>query len=150
MKLPLLFASRYLHSKKSLSVINTTATVSSVAVGVAVAAMVILMSVYNGFDTLLRDIYDTIEADITITPAKGKTFEMEAYDWESLATEVEGVGATSLVLKENIMAEYKGRQMFATVCGVDDNYPNVVPLADDDQLATQARPGAQGCGGAHD
>lgn len=134
MKLPLLFASRYLHSKKSLSVINTTATVSSVAVGVAVAAMVILMSVYNGFDTLLRDIYDTIEADITITPAKGKTFEMEAYDWESLAAEVEGVGATSLVLKENIMAEYKGRQMFATVCGVDDNYPNVVPLADDDQL----------------
>lgn len=134
MKLPLLFASRYLHSKKSLSVINTTATVSSVAVGVAVAAMVILMSVYNGFDTLLRDIYDTIEADITITPAKGKTFEIEAYDWESLATEVEGVGATSLVLKENIMAEYKGRQMFATVCGVDDNYPNVVPLADDDQL----------------
>lgn len=134
MKLPLLFASRYLHSKKSLSVINTTATVSSVAVGVAVAAMVILMSVYNGFDTLLRDIYDTIEADITITPTKGKTFEMEAYDWESLANEVEGVGATSLVLKENIMAEYKGRQMFATVCGVDDNYPNVVPLADDDQL----------------
>lgn len=134
MKLPLLFASRYLHSKKSLSVINTTATVSSVAVGVAVAAMVILMSVYNGFDTLLRDIYDTIEADITITPTKGKTFEMEAYDWESLAAEVEGVGATSLVLKENIMAEYKGRQMFATVCGVDDNYPNVVPLADDDQL----------------
>lgn len=134
MKLPLLFASRYLHSKKSLSVINTTATVSSVAVGVAVAAMVILMSVYNGFDTLLRDIYDTIEADITITPAKGKTFEMEAYDWESLLAEVEGVGATSLVLKENIMAEYKGRQMFATVCGVDDNYPNVVPLADDDQL----------------
>lgn len=134
MKLPLLFASRYLHSKKSLSVINTTATVSSVAVGVAVAAMVILMSVYNGFDTLLRDIYDTIEADITITPAKGKTFEMEAYDWESLATEVDGVGATSLVLKENIMAEYKGRQMFATVCGVDDNYPNVVPLANDDQL----------------
>ncbi len=134
MKLPLLFASRYLHSKKSLSVINTTATVSSVAVGVAVAAMVILMSVYNGFDTLLRDIYDTIEADITITPAKGKTFEMEAYDWESLATEVEGVEGVSLVLKENIMAEYKGRQMFATVCGVDDNYPNVVPLADDDQL----------------
>ncbi len=134
MKLPLLFASRYLHSKKSLSVINTTATVSSVAVGVAVAAMVILMSVYNGFDTLLRDIYDTIEADITITPTKGKTFEMEAYDWESLVAEVEGVGATSLVLKENIMAEYKGRQMFATVCGVDDNYPNVVPLADDDQL----------------
>lgn len=134
MKLPLLFASRYLHSKKSLSVINTTATVSSVAVGVAVAAMVILMSVYNGFDTLLRDIYDTIEADITITPAKGKTFEMEAYDWESLAAEVEGVEGVSLVLKENIMAEYKGRQMFATVCGVDDNYPNVVPLADDDQL----------------
>lgn len=134
MKLPLLFASRYLHSKKSLSVINTTATVSSVAVGVAVAAMVILMSVYNGFDTLLRVIYDTIEADITITPAKGKTFEMEVYDWESLAAEVEGVEGVSLVLKENIMAEYKGRQMFATVCGVDDNYPNVVPLADDDQL----------------
>lgn len=133
MKLPLLFASRYLRSKKSLSVINTTATVSSVAIGVAVAAMVILMSVYNGFDTMLRQMYDTTEPDLTITPTKGKTFRCDSYDWEQL-DEIEGVAAHSLVLKESIMAEYKGRQTFATLCGVDDNYPQVVPLADDDQL----------------
>ena len=133
MKLPLLFASRYLHSKKSLSVINTTATVSSVAIGVAVAAMVILMSVYNGFDTLLRQMYDTVEPDLTITPARGKTFKADAYDWDSLG-EIDGVGAYSLVLRESVMAEYKGRQMYATLCGVDDNYPEVVPLASDDQL----------------
>ena len=84
MKLPLLFASRYLHSKKSLSVINTTATVSSVAIGVAVAAMVILMSVYNGFDTLLRQMYDTVEPDLTITPARGKTFKADAEQEKAL------------------------------------------------------------------
>lgn len=133
MKLPLLFASRYLRSKKSLSVINTTATVSSVAIGVAVAAMVILMSVYNGFDSLLRQMYDTIEADLTISPTKGKTFKSDSYEWEQLDS-VEGVEAYSLVLKESIMVEYGGRQMFATLCGVDDNYPAVVPLADEGEL----------------
>lgn len=125
--LPLLFARRYLRSARSLSVINTTATVSSVAIGVAVAAMVILMSVYNGFDGLLQQISNTSEPDLVVLPTRGKSFEAEALNIAAL-TEVEGVVAASPYVEESVMAEYRGRQMVATLRGVGDNYTEAVPL----------------------
>ncbi len=127
MRLPLLFARRYLHSAKSLSVINTTAAVSSVAIGVAVAAMVILLSVYNGFDGMLQRLYDTSEADLVVTPARGKTFPVESLDRDALL-DVEGVAMVATYLEESVMAEYRGRQAFATLRGVDENYADVVDL----------------------
>ncbi|MBR2423840.1 MAG: ABC transporter permease [Tidjanibacter sp.] len=129
MHLPLLFARRYLRSRKSFSVINTTTTVSSVALGVAVAAMVVLMSVVNGFNSLLNTIHDTTEADLVITPARGATFPAEELPRGSVES-VEGVAACSYYLEESVMAEYDGRQMPATLRGVDEHYTQVVPLAD--------------------
>ncbi len=132
-RLTLLFASRYLRSAKSLSVINTTATVSSIAIGVAVAAMVILMSVYNGFDTMLKGLYDTSEADLVITPAMGKTFPVEAFN-KSGAESVEGVEALSLYIEESVLAEYRGRQSLATLRGVDENYNRVVGVTQEGMM----------------
>lgn len=129
MHLQLLFARRYLRSRKSFSVINTTTTVSSVALGVAVAAMVVLMSVVNGFNSLLNTIHDTTEADLVIAPARGATFPVEELPREVVES-VEGVAACSYYLEESVMAEYDGRQMPATLRGVDEHYTQVVPLAD--------------------
>ncbi|MBQ2797641.1 MAG: ABC transporter permease [Tidjanibacter sp.] len=129
MHLPLLFARRYLRSRKSFSVINTTTTVSSVALGVAVAAMVVLMSVVNGFNSLLNTIHDTTEADLVISPTRGATFPVEELPREVVES-VEGVAACSYYLEESVMAEYDGRQMPATLRGVDEHYTQVVPLAD--------------------
>ncbi|MBO5661333.1 MAG: ABC transporter permease [Tidjanibacter sp.] len=126
--LALLFARRYLRSARSLSVINTTATVSSVAIGVAVAAMVILMSVYNGFDGLLQQITNTTEPDLVVAPARGKSFEAESLNMEGIVA-VEGVVAASPYVEESVMAEYRGRQMVATLRGVGGNYTDVVPLS---------------------
>lgn len=128
-RLALYIASRFLHSAKSLSVINTTAWVSSVATGVAVAAMVILMSVYNGFDDLLHKLYDTTEADLVITPAVGKVFDAESLPKSDLRR-VEGVGAVAFFVEESVMAEYRGRQAFATLRGVDEEYADVVAAKD--------------------
>lgn len=125
--LPLLFARRLLRSAKSLSVINTTAAVSSVATGVAVAAMVILMSVYNGFDGMLRGLYDTTEADLVVAPVRGKIFDDGAVDYDALRA-VEGVEHLSRYIEESVVVEYRGRQMFATLRGVDDEYAEVVEL----------------------
>ncbi len=125
--LPLLFARRLLRSAKSLSVINTTAAVSSVATGVAVAAMVILMSVYNGFDMMLQGIYDTTEADLVVSPTRGKTFDVDAIDYEALRG-IEGVQHLSKYIEENVVVEYRGRQTFATLRGVDGEYVKVVGL----------------------
>lgn len=125
--LQLRFAARYLRSAKSLSVINTTAMVSSVATGVAVAAMVILMSVYDGFDAIVKGLYATSEADLVVTPARGKTFDVGMVDWDELAA-TEGVAAYSSYLEESVMMEYHAREMFATLRGVDSSYTDVVPL----------------------
>ncbi len=132
-KLQLLFARRYLHSAGALSVANTTATVSSVAMAVAVAAMVILMSVYNGFDSLLRSIYNATDPALVITPAEGKLFDVESLSREQIEG-VEGVGACSFYIEESVMADYKGRQRFATLRGVDDNYTRVVGLEEPEMV----------------
>lgn len=125
--LALRIASRFLRSAKSLSVINTTAWVSSVATGVAVAAMVILMSVYNGFDGLLQRLYNTTEADLVVLPAKGKTFALENLDSEAVRA-TKGVERASAYIEESVMAEYRGRQSFAILRGVDEHYAEVVGL----------------------
>ena len=75
--LSLLFARRYLFSKKSHSVINVISGVSAVAVAVPVMAMVILLSVFNGFEGLIRDMYKSFDPDILITPSSGKVFDTE-------------------------------------------------------------------------
>lgn len=132
--LELLFARRYLRSRKSLSVINTTAAVSSIAIGVAVAAMVILLSVYNGFDTILRRLDTASEADIIITPAKGKHFHEEAFAWEELTPNI-GVEAYAPYIEESVMVEYHGKQAFATLRGVEqESYSQVVALGGEDML----------------
>ena len=61
------FALKYLTSRKSHSVINIIATVSLLAVVVPVAAMVILLSVFNGFESLVSDLYKVVDADVEIT-----------------------------------------------------------------------------------
>lgn len=127
MPLSLKFARRYLSSKKSLSVINSTARVSSAAIGVAVAAMVILLSVYNGFDARLRSIYDLSDADLTLSPAKGKTFETTSLDTAAIKA-VKGVAGISLFIEDNVMVEYRERQMFASLRGVDSLYNSVVDV----------------------
>lgn len=133
MRLPLLFARRYLRSRKSLSVINTTATVSSVAIGVAVAAMVILMSVMNGFNSILHNIHNTTDADLVVSPTRGTMFDRS----EEIARTIgatDGVAAYSYYLEESVMLEYGRKQMFATLRGVDEQYTQVVPLADSNVL----------------
>lgn len=133
MKLSLLIARRFLRSKKSLSVINTTATVSSVAMGVAVAAMVLLLSVQNGFQEVSEERFGITEADIVITPARGKTFSVAGDEWAQMREgidSVEGVGASALYLKESVAVEYDNRRTFATLYGVNDDYLDVVRLTE--------------------
>ncbi len=127
MRLPLLFARRYFSSRKSFSVINIISRMSSFAIGIPVAAMVILLSVFNGFGALVESIYDYADADITLTPAEGKVFTTESIDREALLA-VEDVAGVSMVLEESVLADYRGRRMVARLRGVDDAYTAVVPM----------------------
>jgi lipoprotein-releasing system permease protein len=126
-RLPAWFARRFLFSPKSHSVINIISRVSMVAVGVPVAAMVILVSVFNGIDRLVRGLYNNFDPDLLITPIEGKVFAPDSLDVQSILA-LEGVAATSFMLEESALVEYRGRQATATLRGVDTTFHNVVPV----------------------
>lgn len=132
------FARRFLFSPKSHSVINIISRVSMVAVGVPVAAMVILTSVFSGFEDLIRRMYNDFDPDILIVPAEGKVFAPGTLDSERILS-LEGVSAVSWVLEENGLLEYRGRQTTATVRGVDDGFGRVVPI---ESMLQMSRPTA--------
>ena len=122
-----LFARRFLFSGKSHSVINIISRVSAVAVGIPVAAMVILMSVFNGFESLVSAMYRNFDPDILVRPVEGKVFDIAKLDTASIAA-LPGVAAVSAVLDDAALLEYRGEQITATVRGADENYYRVVPM----------------------
>jgi len=126
MPLPLFIARRYLRSKRSLSVINLVSWVSAVAVAVPVAAMIILLSVFNGFEGMVRGMFTHFDPDIMVTAARGKVFRID-----TLRVRLDsqpGVAAVSLFLDENALLRYGDRQSIATVRGVDSLFTRVVPI----------------------
>lgn len=122
-----LFARRYLFSTKSRSVINLIAALSVVAVAIPVAAMVILLSVTNGFEGLIHSSYSVFDADLTVRPRVGQSFPIEKLDTAAIAS-VGGVEAYSVILEQKILLEANGYQTTVTLRGVDDRYPEVLPI----------------------
>lgn len=129
MNLVLRFATRYLFAKKSHNVINIISAISAAGIAVGTAAIIIIMSVYNGFDQLVKDSLGNIEPDILVTPATGKTFvpDSPAFDWAYDQPEVLNMCG---VLEENVFIEYDGRSGVIKAKGVDRVYEEESPLRD--------------------
>lgn len=121
MRLDFYIARRYLFAKKSQNVINIISAISAVGMAVGTAALIIVLSVYNGFDSLVSSMMSTVEPDIMISPAQGKYFvpEGEVYDWLYDNPQVESICGT---LQENVFVLYENRQSTALVKGVDGIY----------------------------
>ena len=122
-------ARRYLFSPHSRSVVNLISGLSVAAVAVPVAAMVILLSVFNGFETLVKSMYSAFDADLTLTPRRGQTFVQTELDTAALRR-IPGVAALSCTLEQSVLLEHAGHQATATVRGVDDSYGEVFDLED--------------------
>lgn len=120
------FALKYLTSRKSHSVINIIATVSLFAVVVPVAAMVILLSVFNGFESLVRDLYKVIDADIEVTSEHSISTSDVAL--RQKIEGVEGVKALSFVVERQALLSYRDNRVAVQLRGVDDGYKEVVPI----------------------
>ena len=118
MRLASFIAGRYLIAKKSHNVINIISAISAIGMAIGTAALIIILSVYNGFDSLIRSMMSNVEPDLLISPATGKTFvpEGETYDWIYDQPEVISM---SCVLQEQVFISYDGKQSLATAKGVD-------------------------------
>lgn len=120
------FALKYLTSHKSHSVINVIAMVSMLAVVIPVAAMVILLSVFNGFESLIRDFYKVVDADIEITTEGGVATSDTLFS--ERVKEVKGVEALSFIVERQAMLSYRDNRKTVLLRGVDENYNMVVPI----------------------
>ncbi len=127
MKLSIYIAKRYLLAKKSRNAINIISGVSVAGVAVGTMALIIILSVFNGLETMVRSIFNTFDPDIRITAAEGKTFVADTSRLKLLA-DVDGVSCYSLAIEENALLKYGDRQYIATIKGVDENYAMVTDI----------------------
>lgn len=127
MKLSVYIAKRYLLAKKSRNAINIISAVSVAGVAVGTMALIIILSVFNGLETMVRSIFNTFDPDIKISAAEGKTFIPDTAQLKLLAN-VDGLSCYSLTIEENALLKYGDRQYIATIKGVDDNYTMVTDI----------------------
>lgn len=124
MKLSLYIAKRYLFAKKSRNAINIISAVSVAGVAVGTMALIIILSVFNGLETMVSSIFNTFDPDIKITASEGKTFVPDTTRLKLLA-KVGGLSCYSLTIEDNALLKYGSREFIATIKGIDENYAMV-------------------------
>ena len=127
MKLSLYIAKRYLFAKKSRNAINVISAISVAGVAVGTMALIIILSVFNGLETLVRSIFNTFDPDLKVTVNVGKTFAPDSTRL-ALLSKVNGVECYALCLEENALIKYGEKQYIATIKGVDNNYSRVTGI----------------------
>ena len=127
MDFPFYIARRYLFSKKSTNVINVISAISVVGVAVATMALVVTLSVFNGFHDLVATFFTSFDPQIAITPTKGKTV---AADDTLLAKvrELPEVEVATECLEDQALAVYGDRQLMVKVKGVEDNFDSLTHI----------------------
>ena len=124
MKFPFFIAKRYLFTSKSKNVVNIISYISLFGVAVGTAALVIVMSVFNGFEKLVLDMYNSFDPHLKITSVVGKTFNPE--DVKSILLEQKDIKLYAEVLEEKVLIQNNGNEIIATIKGVDDNFNELV------------------------
>jgi lipoprotein-releasing system permease protein len=127
MNFPFYIARRYLFSKKSTNVINVISSISVIGVAVATMALIVTLSVFNGFSDLVATLFTAFDPQIEITPRKGKTAPSD----DPILTEIrqlpEVMVATECV-EDMALLVYHGRQAMVTIKGVDDNFDQLTHI----------------------
>jgi len=124
MNLPLFIAKRYLVAKKSRNVINIISTIAVVGVTVGSMALIVVLSVFNGFDRLVKSLFNSYDPDLLITVNEGKVFSPDSLMLHQIR-HCPGVALYSEVLEENALLKYGDKQYIGTIKGVDSNFVQV-------------------------
>jgi lipoprotein-releasing system permease protein len=121
MNVPLLIARRYFSSKKKRNIISIISNISMIGVAVGTMSLIIVLSVFNGLEDLVRTLYGKSDPDLMITAVEGKSFEVNATLLNHLRT-APGVSLVTEVIEDNALLQYHDRQMVVKMKGVTGNY----------------------------
>jgi lipoprotein-releasing system permease protein len=120
-------ARRYLVSKKKHNLINVISLISVIGQLVGTAALIIVLSVFNGFEGVIKAMYDTFDPDFVIRADEGKTFDRQTLPLDAIQS-LEGVSGVVDVVEEDALFKYREQQYIARLKGVSENYLNVSKL----------------------
>ena len=123
-----LFAWRYFKAKKSINAINIIARISIAAIVIGTAALILVLSVFNGFEGLVKSLYSSFYTDLKISPASGKSITVTAGQLQRLKG-INGIKNYSLVVEEKALIQNGDYQSVMYLKGVDDNYRYVTGVA---------------------
>ncbi|QHL88042.1 FtsX-like permease family protein [Nibribacter ruber] len=121
MNVALFIAKRYFFTKKKRNIINIISIIAMIGVGVGTMALIVVLSVFNGLEDLIRSLYGKFDPEIKITSVEGKSFETDAAFLERIK-KTPGVVLLTEVIEDNALLRYNDRQMVVKVKGVSDNY----------------------------
>ncbi len=124
-----LFAWRYFKAKKSVNAINIIAWVSIGAIIIGTAALILVLSVFNGFEGLVKSLYSSFYTDLKVSPAAGKNITITADQLQRLKG-LNGIKNFSLVAEEKALIQNGDYQSIMFLKGVDENYRYVTGVAD--------------------
>ena len=108
-------------SKKSHNVINIISWISLAGVAFGTMALIVILSVFNGLDGVIKSLFSVVDPDFKIAAVYGKTFSTDSVDLQKIKR-LEFVDAISLCVEENVLLKYGDKQLLATIKGVDSNY----------------------------
>lgn len=122
------FAWRYFRAKKSANAINIIAWVTTGVIAFATCCQILVLSVFNGFEDLVKSLYSTFYADIKVLPAKGKTLILTQEQIQKIKQQT-FVLKSSLIAEERALLQNGEAQSVVVLKGVDENYPEVSGVA---------------------
>ena len=127
MNFPFFVARRYLFSKKKTHAINVISLISVIGVAVATMALVIVLSVFNGFHDLVASFFTNFDPQLKVVPVEGKTVPADDPILTKISHFPEVDVATGTV-EDMALAIYNGKQAMVTIKGVDDNFPQLTHI----------------------
>jgi lipoprotein-releasing system permease protein len=125
----LFIASRYLFSKKSRNIINVITGISMATIMVVSAALIILLSAFNGLEQTVKDLFNAFDPSLQVTATQGKTIAVSEQQLNKIKS-LKGIEHYSRIIEEHVLAIYDNKQQIILLKGVDDAYFDLVKMDD--------------------
>ena len=110
-----------LRTKDSRNVINIISGIAAAGVAIGSLAMIVVLSAFNGLESLVSTLYTSVDPDVRISPIKGKVFSLDSTDFETVA-KWEELEAIAPVLEETVFLQYEDQQNIVTLRGISEQY----------------------------